>query len=175
MAVRPDNWFRRLLRRSAATPAGSWFYARTLHHIDRAVYRLSRGRVTFSSWAAGLPVVMLTTTGAKSGIRRTVPVLGIREGDDVVVVASNYGQRHAPAWYHNLRARPRATIALDGVTREVEPVELRGEDYERYARQARDIYAGFESYQQRAGREIPIIRLRAIGRPQPDRTRAPTA
>ena len=90
----------------------SLFYARTLHVIDKGVFKLTRGRTTFSAWLAGLPVAWLTTTGAKSGVERTSPVLAIPCGDGrLVVIASNYGQRHNPSWYYNLRAHPYATIA----------------------------------------------------------------
>jgi hypothetical protein len=67
------NLLRRALRRSAGWRPLSWFYARTLHLFDRAVFRLTRGQATFSSWLADLPVAWLTTTGAKaacSGHRR---------------------------------------------------------------------------------------------------------
>jgi hypothetical protein len=70
----------------------SWLYGRVLHHIDRLVYRLTRDRHTLGSWVAGLPVVMLTTTGAKTGQQRTSPVIGVPNGDNLVVVASNWGR-----------------------------------------------------------------------------------
>jgi deazaflavin-dependent oxidoreductase (nitroreductase family) len=57
---------------------------------------------------SGLPVVMLTTTGAKTGRQRTRPVLGIPDGERLILVGSNFGRPHHPAWYHNLRAGPRA-------------------------------------------------------------------
>ena len=60
---------RRAIRRSAGWKPLSLFYARTLHLLDRAVFRLTRGRATFTSWLADLPVAWLTTTGAKSGGR----------------------------------------------------------------------------------------------------------
>ena len=154
-----DNWARRFIRRTAATRPVSKLYARTLHHVDRRVYDATDGRTTFTSWAAGVPVVMLTTTGAKSGKRRTLPVLGFVEGDDVVVIASNFGQRHHPAWYHNLRANPRATIVLDGRTTEVEAGMVTGAEREPHFERAIATYPGFAAYSRRAGREIPIVRL----------------
>ncbi len=71
------NALQRALRRFAASRPGSWLFARILHRIDRPVYRLTRGRHTFASLVSGLPVVMLTTTGARSGRPRSVPVLGL--------------------------------------------------------------------------------------------------
>jgi deazaflavin-dependent oxidoreductase (nitroreductase family) len=158
------NWFRRTVRVSAALRPMSWFYARTLRRIDRFVYRLTRGRSTFSSLVAGVPVVMLTTTGAKSGQPRTLPVLGIPHDDSVVVIASNYGQYRNPAWYHNLRANPRATIAFEGVRREVVAHEMTGERERWYARGI-EIYPGRRQYRERAAhRRIPIIELRPAER-----------
>src|SRR5215207_11646242 len=120
---------RRALRRSAGWRPLSWLYARTLHLIDREVFRLTRGRATFTSWLADLPVAWLTTTGAKSGVRRTSPVLAIPAGDGrLVVIASNYGQRNNPAWYHNLRANPLARVLFDGDEREMVARELEGDE-----------------------------------------------
>src|SRR5438270_12772506 len=94
----------RVMRRFAASGPGSWLFARVLHHIDRPVHRLTRSRHTFASLVSGIPVVMLTTTGAKTGRPRTVPVLGIPADGAVAIVASNFGQHRHPGWYHNLRA-----------------------------------------------------------------------
>lgn len=90
----------------------SWVYVRVLHHIDRPLYRLTRGRHSFVSLVSGLPVVMLTTTGARTRQQRVSPVVGLPDGDNLAVIASNWGQRHHPAWYHNLRACPEATVTV---------------------------------------------------------------
>lgn len=142
----------------------SLFYARTLHHADRAVYRLSRGRITFSAWVTGLPVVMLETTGARTGQRRTLPVVGIPEGDDLILIASNYGQARHPAWYHNLKADPRARVTAGDLTREVEAVEVTdAAEWERLFEHASRVAIVFPAYRRRTaqvGRGIPIMRLR---------------
>jgi len=73
-----------------------------LHHFDHVAFKLSGGRATLTSALAGLPVVHLTTTGAKSGLPRTLPLLCIRDErnpDTFALVASNWGQTHYPAWY----------------------------------------------------------------------------
>src|ERR1700736_2824352 len=106
--------FQRFMRRFAASGPGSWMFARVLHHIDRPVYRLTRGRHTLASLLSGLPVVMLTTTGARSGMPRTVPVLGLPTPDGLVVIASNYGSPRHPGWYHNLRANPEGQVSVGG-------------------------------------------------------------
>jgi deazaflavin-dependent oxidoreductase (nitroreductase family) len=116
---REANPIQRFLRWSAATAPVSWLYGRVLHHLDR----LTRGRHTLSSWLSGLPVVMLTTTGAKTGQQRTSPVIAVPDGDNLVVVASNWGRRQHPAWYYNLRAHPRATVTVGSVPRRVQAHE----------------------------------------------------
>jgi deazaflavin-dependent oxidoreductase (nitroreductase family) len=162
-ALRQANPLRRMVRVTAAWRPLSWLYARTLHHIDRAVYRLTRERATFVSWVAGLPIVMLTTTGAKSGRPHTLPLVALPEGHRLVVIASNYGQYRNPAWYHNLRANPRATIVFEGVTREVMARELVGEERERHYARGMEIYPGWRQYRTRAShRQIPVIELTPV-------------
>ena len=154
------NVLKRAIRRSAGWKPLSLFYSRTLHLLDRAVFRMTRGRSTFTSWLAGLPVAWLTTTGAKSGAERTCPVLAIPAGDGkLVVIASNYGQRNNPSWYHNLRAHPRTTILFDGVRRDMVARELEGEDRERWYARGIEIYPGWVQYRERAPRRIPVLEL----------------
>jgi deazaflavin-dependent oxidoreductase (nitroreductase family) len=154
------NGLQRILRRFAAGGPGSWLFARIMHHIDRPVHRLTRGRYTFASLVSGIPVVMLTTTGAKSGQRRTVPVLGIPTDDGVAIIASNFGQRRHPAWYHNLRAHPEAEVAVDGTRRQVRAVEVEGERRERIWQAGLRVYPGFGQYERRAShRHISVFVL----------------
>jgi deazaflavin-dependent oxidoreductase (nitroreductase family) len=111
----------------------------------------------------GLPVVMLTTTGAKSGRPRTLPVLGVPHGGSLVVIASNYGQDRNPAWYYNLRAHPGATITFEGERRDVVARELGGEERERWYERGVEIYPGWTSYRKRAAhRTIPVLELRPL-------------
>ena len=154
------NWPRRVMRLSGAVPPITWFYARALHHIDGLVYRASRGRTTFTSWVAGLPIMMLTTTGARSGRRRTLPVIGVPRDECVVVIASNYGQDNNPAWYHNLRAHPHAHILFEGERRNVVARELSGDEREHWYARGVEIYPGWTEYRKRTHREIPVIELR---------------
>jgi deazaflavin-dependent oxidoreductase (nitroreductase family) len=162
-AHRQANRFRRIVRATASWRPLSWFYARTLHHIDRVVYRLTRGRATFASWVAGLPIVMLTTTGAKSGRRCTLPLVALPEDDRLVVIASNYGQHRNPAWYYNLCANPRATVCFEGQTREMMARELDGEERERHYARGIGIYPGWITYRARAShRRIPVMELTPV-------------
>jgi deazaflavin-dependent oxidoreductase (nitroreductase family) len=156
------NVLKRTIRRTAGWKPLSLFYARTLHVIDKLVFRVTRGRATFTSWLAGLPVAWLTTTGAKSGAERTSPVLAIPCGDGkLIVIASNYGQRKNPSWYHNLRANPRTRILFDGDEQEMVARELEGEERARWYERGIEIYPGWVQYRTRAPRQIPVIELSA--------------
>jgi deazaflavin-dependent oxidoreductase (nitroreductase family) len=156
------NWLRRVMRLSGSVRPITWFYARALHHIDHVVYRLTRGRGTFTSWVSGLPIVMLTTTGARSGRRRTLPVLGVPHDGNLVVIASNYGQDHNPAWYYNLRAHPGASIIFEGERRQVVARELSGDERESWYARGVEIYPGWTSYRKRAPRTIPVMELQPL-------------
>jgi deazaflavin-dependent oxidoreductase (nitroreductase family) len=107
---------------------------------------------------------MLTTTGAKSGQPRSWPLLGLRDEDRIAVIAANYGQRHHPAWYHNLRANPRATVVVDGAATPVMARETEGIERDRLWRAALRIYPGYATYERRAApRRIPIVVLTPTG------------
>ena len=154
------NIFQRVLRRFAASGPGSWLFARILHHIDRPIHRLTGGRYTFASLLSGLPVVMLTTTGAKSGQLRTVPVLGITADGALAIIGSNYGQVRHPGWSHNLRANPDAEVVVDGSHRAVRAVEADGERRARIWEAGLRMYPGFGQYERRAAhRRISVFVL----------------
>src|SRR4051794_26737032 len=110
------NPLQRAMRSFASSGPGSWLFAKTAHHIDRPVFKLSKGRRTFGSMITGLPIVMVTTTGARTGKQRTVPVLGLPTDDGVAVIASNFGQHNQPGWYYNLRANPEGELTVNGAS-----------------------------------------------------------
>jgi deazaflavin-dependent oxidoreductase (nitroreductase family) len=150
------------MRRFAATGPGSWLFARVLHRIDRPVYRLTRGRRTFASLLSGLPVVMLTTTGARSGAPRSVPVLGLPTPDGLVVIASNFGQERHPAWYHNLRAHPNGRVTVDGVQRTFHATVVEGEERARVWQEGLKVYPGWSQYERRASNRTIAVFLLSI-------------
>jgi deazaflavin-dependent oxidoreductase (nitroreductase family) len=110
------NVFHQVMRAVAVTKAGRVLFRPTAHHLDQVVSKLTGGKRSFAGIAAGLPAVILTTTGAKSGKPRTVALLGIPHPDGVAVVATNYGAAKHPAWYHNLKANPTATVTIEADT-----------------------------------------------------------
>jgi len=155
------NLFNKFVIKIAASGPGSWLFSRILHHIDPIVFRMTGGRRTLTSVLTGLPIVMLTTIGRKSGKARTLPLLGIRDQENAggfALIASNWGQQRNPGWYYNLRANPRATCVIDGLAGEYDAREAEGAEYKRFWRYAEATYPGFPTYKKRAaGRHIPIM------------------
>ena len=139
--------------------------ALAVHHLDGPVMRRSSGRHSVSSALTGLPVVELTTVGARSGERRTLPLIGVPDGDRLVLVASNYGQQHNPAWYYNLKANPRCSTAFRGQRHEMEAYEADGEERQRLWELDVSVYPPRNHYALRAGnRCIPVMVLQPTPR-----------
>jgi len=95
-----------------STSAGSWLI-RNLTPFDRYVIKRSHGRYT-ALGPLGAPTMLLTTKGAVSGQTRTTPLLFARDGDDILVAGSNFGQAHHPAWSKNLIVHPDAVATVGG-------------------------------------------------------------
>ena len=134
--------------------------SRLLPPADRLLLRLTGGRQTLTGLLSGLPTGTLTTTGARSGLPRTVPIIPTPVDGKWILIASNFGQAHHPAWYHNLKAHPEATLTLDGKSRRYRAREVTGEERARYWARAVRAYPGYAAYAQRAGeRKIPVIVL----------------
>lgn len=163
--VRRANAAQVAVQHIAATRAGAWFFARTTHHVDRVLLRASRGRVTLPGIAAGIPVLSVTTTGARTGQRRSVPLLGVPAGEDIAVLGTRFGQSRNPGWYHNMRADPRVEVTYRGKT--VRAVAREAGDEERQAiwDQGRMIYVGYQAYANRIkNRQIHIMILTSENR-----------
>lgn len=152
--VEPSNPAQRLTQKVAASRPGAWTAQRVLYPIDKAVFKLSGGRMTAASLTAGLPVIMLTTTGAKSGEQRTMPLVGTPFGDDVAIIGSNYGQERTPGWVYNLEADPHATVAYRDASVEVVARRLDGSDVDRVFETAATAYPGYGDYRERADHRV---------------------
>lgn len=157
------NSVQRLVRRIIATRPAAWALARTIHHLDGAMMRASGGRTTASALFTGLPLITLTTTGAKSGRPRRVPLVGVPDGERLILIASNWGQARHPAWYHNVKANPAVTVTRDGQARPYVAKELTGAAREAAWARAVALYPGYRGYAARAGRQIPVIVLERAG------------
>jgi F420H(2)-dependent quinone reductase len=125
--------------------------------LHRFVYRVSGGRVggTFG----GAPVLLLITTGRRSGEPRPVTLTYFEDGDRLVVVASNAGEDRHPAWWLNLREHPHATVQIGGTTTRVRVVEARGEERERLWAELLRRDPGYDEYRLRTHRRIPVVLL----------------
>ena len=107
----------------------------------------------------GRPLLLLTTTGAKSGRHHTTPTMYLRDGDRLLVFASKGGAPTHPDWYHNLVAHPQVTVEVGTETYNATATVLTGEERDRlYARQA-ELYPQFGEYQSKTTRKIPVIAL----------------
>lgn len=160
--VNGNAWWRRPTNLWASSRLGAAMLRPTMHLIDRPLMRLTRGRCAMTF---GLPTLLLTTTGVKSGKSRTAPLLAIPHGEDLAIIGTRFGSTQHPAWHFNLQAKPEATV------------EFRGERWAARARPASEeervsiwptavrIYPGYDKYKGRVGgREIPIYVLeRATG------------
>lgn len=153
------NGLQRLVQRVASSRWGAWLAARTLHHVDRLLFRLTNGRVMAAQFLGGLPVFFVTTTGARSGRLRTTPLIVVPDGRRLILIASNWGGKRHPAWCYNLRAHPQATIAVKGVQRRYTAREAHGEERARCWETAVSLYAGYAVYARRTPRQIPVFLL----------------
>ena len=132
--------------------------ARGINSVHQTVFRVSNGRVANRFF--GMPAVMLTTTGRKSGKKRTTMLTSpLQDGDTVVLVASYGGDARHPAWYLNLRDEPQVEIVMDGrrrgmVARTATPAE-KADLWPRVTSK----YKGYSQYQRWTDRDIPLVIL----------------
>ncbi len=145
------NVFHRAMRRFASTPVGVALLRPTAHHLDRLITKTTGGRSSFAGVATGIPVVMLTTTGAKSGEPRTVAVYGIPQPDSITLIASNFGGTKHPAWYHNLKANPEATVAVGRDTWNATARLATPRERDEIWAKGIELYPGWRKYEVRAG------------------------
>lgn len=125
--------------------------------LNVPLYRLSRGRL-FGK-VGGSPVVLVTTTGRRSGRRRTAPVIFMRDGDSLVVIGSNAGNSRAPAWALNLAANPDAEVQVAGDRWPVRARIAQGEERAGLWRRFTAQYSGFDDYQEATKRKIRLFVL----------------
>lgn len=152
--VKPANAAQRLTQRIAASRPGAWLFQRTLYPVDKLLYRRTDGRVTVPGLVAGLPVIMLTTTGAKTGQSRSMPLVGIPMGDTLAVIGSNYGQQATPGWVYNLEADPAATVAYRDRSVAVTARPATDAEADEAFDIATTIYPGYGKYRERADHRV---------------------
>lgn len=154
------NPLQRLAQRTASTRPGAWALSKTLQPLDETTIRISGGRHTVSSLVAGVPVITLHSTGARSGRRRSNPLIGVPLEGTLAVIGTNYAQPSTPGWVYNLEADPRAEVTFRTRTAPVlaRPAD-EGETEYAFGRGA-GLYPGFDAYRDRiSARPIRVFVL----------------
>jgi deazaflavin-dependent oxidoreductase (nitroreductase family) len=155
-----DSRIGRAVQKLASTRAFAATGSKIFPPVDRVLNKLTGGRVALSQ--ALVPSLVLTTTGRKSGQPRTSPLATLPVGDDFLVVGSNFGKEHHPAWTGNLIANPDATVTFKG---EEIPVVARLLDADEKAKVWPDllrIWPAWTSYTERSGRDLRVFKLERI-------------
>ncbi len=125
--------------------------------LNIPLYRLSGGRI--GGHIADAPVLLLTTTGRKSGLPRTAPVVYLADGENLVVIGSNAGHNRTPAWSLNLKAQPEAEVEIGRERRKVRARMAEGEERTELWRKHNKQYSGFDEYEARTDRDIALFVL----------------
>src|SRR5262245_10822248 len=111
----------------------------------------------------GRPLLLLTTTGAKSGQPRTSPLVYTTDGDRLVVIASKGGAPTNPAWYHNLRANPEVTLEVGTERFPARATVATGQERERLFAAQAALMPGFADYQRKTTRQLPVVTFERLG------------
>ncbi len=127
------------------------------------LYRLTGGSI--GGRFRGAPVLLLTTTGRKTGKQRTTPLLYLADYTNLAVVASNGGRDRAPSWWSNLKRNPGVQVQIRRVKRSVTAVQATKEEKRRLWPLLTKMYPPYDDYQRRTKREIPVVIMRASSAP----------
>lgn len=136
----------------------SWPLLRRAMGVHAFVYRATHG-IVGHRFPGAPPMLLLDHVGARSGRRRTTPLVYVADGENVVLVASKGGHPRNPAWFHNLRAHPDVQVQIGGERRPVRARVATAAERPRLWAMAVATYGGYRTYQRRTGRGIPLIVL----------------
>jgi F420H(2)-dependent quinone reductase len=136
----------------------TWPLLRRLMGGHTTVYRLSNGLIGHR-FPGAPPVLLLDHVGARSGVKRTTPLVYGRDGSDLVLGASKGGYPKNPAWLHNLRANPDTTVQVGSRISNVRARIAQGAERERLWKLMVGVYPGYDGYRRRTDREIPVVVL----------------
>ena len=150
---------RRIILNMATTRQGMWTFHFYVRLIDLPISRLTKGTLVPSSYWNIMPIIYLTTTGAKSGIPRSAPVLSIPDGENLILVGSNWGNPKNPSWAYNLRMHPQTQVRKGQTAKYFTARELHGEERATYWQKAVQFYPPYVSYEKHAHRSLPIFLL----------------
>lgn len=136
----------------------SWPLLSRLMSAHAKIYRATDGLIGYR--VPGVPAMLLLDhVGARSGTRRTTPLVFARDGENVILIASKGGYPKNPAWFHNLVAHPDTTIQIGSKRMNVHARVAKPEERERLWKLAVAVYGGYEDYRRRTDREIPLVVL----------------
>lgn len=153
------NAFQKFLHRFLMLRPVTALLARILHHADSALFKITGGRHSLAE-IVGLPIVQLNAIGAKSGKPRSIPLVGLFDGEKIALIGSNFGQKHNPGWYYNLTAHPNCEVVKGGRLLRFTAREIFDAERETYWQMALSHYAGYQKYKERAShRHIPVMLL----------------
>jgi deazaflavin-dependent oxidoreductase (nitroreductase family) len=157
------NPYAAAVRRLGRYRAAVWALSRIVPPVDGLLVGRRR---SLTSLGTGFPLCYLTTTGRRSGLPRSVPLLHVADGERVVLIASNWGRRRGPAWALNLEADPAARVSVEGVERGYTARAATSEERSRYWAEAVRVWPGYEDYRARSGRELRVFVLEPEAEPR---------
>jgi deazaflavin-dependent oxidoreductase (nitroreductase family) len=153
---KPQSGLKRALMRAGISKPGTWWVKKVSPKVDPTLVKLTGGRVTSIPM---LPILLLHHVGAKSGQPRVTPLVYFTQDDDVVVMASNYGGKKHPAWFHNVKANPEVTLqsrGREGRYRARVPI---GEERDRLWELAKRHSIAYQRYESITDRHINVVVL----------------
>jgi F420H(2)-dependent quinone reductase len=136
----------------------NWPLLRRLMSGHTTIYRVTGGLVGHR-FPGAPPMLLLDHVGARSARRRTSPLVYARDGENIVLVASKGGYPKHPAWFHNLRANPDTTVQIGSRRSTVHARIADPDERKRLWPKVLKVYSGYEAYQRRTDREIPLVIL----------------
>jgi deazaflavin-dependent oxidoreductase (nitroreductase family) len=156
------NAFQKLLHRFGMLAPVSAFLAVSLYRLDTLVLKVSKGKHTIAE-LVGFPMIEITTTGAKTGEARTMPLVSLIDGEKIALIGSNFGRKTNPGWYYNLKKNPQCTALVNGQSQNYLARETQNEERQKYWDMAVSLYKGYDLYRIRAShRQIPVMILEPI-------------
>jgi deazaflavin-dependent oxidoreductase (nitroreductase family) len=160
--MKTPNALQKLLHRFVGLLPVTGFFAPRAHILDTIVLKWTRGKFTVSE-ILGWNIIQLTTIGAKTKQPRTMPLLGLFDGEKIALIGSSFGREHNPGWYYNLKAHPECEVLYKGRSRKYSAREVVGDEREKYFQMAVSQYAGYQKYRERAAhRHIPVMVLEPV-------------
>ena len=160
-SIKP-NAFQKFLHRILMLKWVSAFFAVVLYRVDGLMLKLSGEKHTITE-IIGLPIIQLTTIGAKTGKPHTMPLVSLNDGEKIALIGSNFGRKPNPGWYYNLKANPACSVHLNGKIGQYTAHQTEGEEREKYWQMAVSYYRGYDLYKTRAAyRVIPVMVLEPV-------------